>query len=95
MDMVNILSGVLHHNIAAIRHDVEITHADNLFTVSTFFVLVQTLQMSAVILMMHTEMMYLQHWTERNKLDLNQRDWTLKCIEFGRHVFSFSFFLFF
>lgn len=36
MDIVNIPSGVLHHNIAAILHDVEITHADNLFTVSTF-----------------------------------------------------------
>lgn len=50
--------------------------------------------MSTVILMIHIQMMCLQHCTKCNKLDLNQEDWTLKCIEFGQHVFSFFSFFF-
>lgn len=50
MSTVNTPSGVLRHNVSAMQHDIEITHAlYSQHRVVFFDVLVQTLRMSAVL----------------------------------------------
>lgn len=87
MVIVNTLSGVLRHNVSAMQHDI-VLHMHFIHSIYFLCLGSNTLNVnSTVILMIHIQMVCLHHCTECNKLDLNQRDWTLKPIEFGPHVF--------
>lgn len=95
MDVVNNLSGQLRHEFQQCNMTLKLHMR---FIRSTYFFLClgsNTLNVnSTVILMIRIQMMCLHHCTACNKLDLNQRDWKLKNIEFGGHVF-FVFVLYF